>query len=207
MELRIHRDTLPAGIAHGAARCRQNRRTLRQGRRHLPRAAPRHHRAGAGARRQTAGGFARRTVRRQPHHRAACAGATRRRRPGRTAPQPHRRGGDAELAGSARRLRYQDRTRAAGGAPARRQTDQSADRRSQRPCRRRGRRARRQRRGVDQARHRIPHPARQHDQQPDPGALCQRGRLSLLPDAVALQPPAFVANAPSPNIAPSSPHW
>ena len=32
----------------------------------------------------------------------------------------------------------------------------------------------------------------QHDQQPDPGALCQRGRLSLLPDAVAVQPPAFV---------------
>ena len=47
-------------------------------------------------------------------------------------------------------------------------------------------------RGVDPARDGIPHPARQHDEQPDPGALRQRGRLSLLPDAIAVQPPAFV---------------
>ena len=32
----------------------------------------------------------------------------------------------------------------------------------------------------------------QHDEQPDAGALCQRGGLSLLPDAVAVQPSAFV---------------
>ena len=77
------------------------------------------------------------------------------------------------------------------GPPARGQADQEPDRRAERPCRCRGPRARRHGRGLDPARHRIPHPARADDEQPDPGALCQRGRLSLLPDAVALQPAAF----------------
>ena len=42
--------------------------------------------------------------------------------------------------------------------------------RAERPCRCRGPRPRRFGRGVDQARDGIPHPARQYDEQPDPGA-------------------------------------
>ena len=137
----------------------------------------------------------------------ACAGPTGRGRPRRAAPQPDCGGGDAELAGSARCLRYPDRARTARGAPARRQADEEPDRRTERPCRRRGPRPRRLGRGVDPARDGISHPARQHDEQPDPGALRQRGRLSLLPDAVARTAARIRRNARSTSIARSSRRW
>ena len=82
---------------------------------------------------------ARRTLRRQPYDRAPCARTARRRRLGRTSPQPDRGGGDPELAGRPRHVRHPDRARAAGNAAARGQAHQGPGRRARRPRRRRER--------------------------------------------------------------------
>ncbi len=191
----VVRQTCDSMLRFGLASSDQTKLEKRRGpqRRHLSRAAARHHRAGAGAGRQAARGRDRRTLRRQPHDRAACAGPTRGRRAGRAAAQPRRGGRNAELGRGARCLRRPPRTGSAWssrGWPGRLTPEQI--KRLQRPCRRGRARARHRRAAVDPARDRIPHPAGRDDRQSGADALRQRECVALRPDAGALQPAALL---------------